>query len=95
MIYKVISQTEPIGINTQNGPSQKSVIILQELGGQYQNTYAAALFGKQVKFYPNDLVAASLRFTVREHHPDGADNGQSRNAMYFQDVTINEIRKLV
>lgn len=83
MIYKVISQTEPIGINTQNGPSQKSIITLQELGGQYQNAYVATLFGNQVKFYPNDLVTASLRFSAREH-----------NGNYFQDVTINEIRKL-
>ena len=83
MIYKVISQTNPIDINTQNGPSQKSIIVLQELGGQYQNTYAAALFGNQVKFYPGDLVAAAFRFSAREH-----------NGNYFQDVTINEIRKL-
>lgn len=83
MIYKVISQTNSIDINTQNGPSQKSIIVLQELGGQYQNAYAATLFGNQVKFYPGDLVAAALRFSAREH-----------NNNYFQDVTINEIRKL-
>ena len=95
MIYKGISQTEPIGINTQNGPSEKSIIVLQELGGQYQNAYAATLFGNQVKFNPNDLVVASLRFAAREHRVGGTDTSQSRRVTHFQDVTINEIRKLV
>jgi len=81
-IFKVIAQTEPISIQTQNGQMQKSTIVLQELGGKYENSFAATLFGNQVKFYPNDLCFASLRFAHREH------NGQ-----YYQDITIQEIIK--
>lgn len=81
--FKVISQTEPVSINTQNGSTQKSTIVLQELGGQYQNSYAATLLGNQIKVYPDDLVAVSLRFSEREY-----------NGNHYQDVTIQEIRKL-
>ena len=84
MIYKIISQTEPVTITKQDGTqTQKSTVVLQELGGQYANSYAAVLLGNQVKFYPNELVAASLRFNARDY------NGRS-----YQDVTINEIYKL-
>lgn len=40
-LFKVLAQTEPVSINTQNGPSQKSTVILQELGGKFENSYAA------------------------------------------------------
>lgn len=79
-LFKVIAHTEPQTINTQNGPSQKSTVILQELGGKYENSFACSLLGNQVKFYPNDLVYAALRFSSREY------NGQ-----WYQDITIQEI----
>lgn len=79
-LFKVIAQTEPQNINTQNGPSQKSTVILQDLGGKYENSFACSLLGNQVKFYPNDLVFAALRFSTREY------NGQ-----WYQYITIQEI----
>ena len=61
----------------------KSVIQLQELGGKYENQYVAAMLGKQARFYPGEIVVATLRFTAREY------NGQT-----FQDILVTDIVKL-
>ena len=60
-------------------------IVLQELGGKYENSYVATMFGEQARrrFEAGELVAAALRFTTREY------NGQM-----YQDVTVNEIVRL-
>ena len=67
-------------INTQNGTTQKTTIVLQEFGGKYENSYVASLLGNQAKFYAGDIVWASLRFSAREY------NGSS-----YQDITIQDI----
>ena len=67
-------------INTQNGTTQKTTIVLQEFGGKYENSYVASLRGNQAKFYAGDIVWASLRFSAREY------NGSS-----YQDITIQDI----
>lgn len=79
-LFKVISQSEPVEIKTQNGISQKSTIVLQELGGKYQDSYVTSLLGNQIKVYPGDYVWASLRFSAREY-----------NGSNYQDITIQEI----
>lgn len=79
-LFKVISQSEPVTINTQNGQTQKSTIVLQEIGGKYEDSYVAALIGNQIKVYPGDFVWAALRFSAREY------NGSS-----YQDITIQDI----
>ena len=79
-LFKVVSQTDPVTINTQNGTTQKTTIVLQEFGGKYDNSYVASLLGNQVKFYAGDIVWASLRFSAREY------NGSS-----YQDITIQDI----
>lgn len=79
-LFKVVSQTDPVAINTQNGTTQKSTIVLQEFGGKYENSYVASLIGNQVKFYAGETVWASLRFSAREY------NGSS-----YQDISIQEI----
>ncbi len=63
----------------------KCNIVLQELGGKYENSYVATMLGEQarIRFELNDLVAASLRFSTREY------NGQ-----VYQDIVVNEIVKL-
>ena len=78
--FKVVSQTDPVTINTQNGTTQKTTIVLQEFGGKYENSYVASLLGNQAKFYAGDIVWASLRFSAREY------NGSS-----YQDITIQDI----
>ena len=63
----------------------KCNIVLQEMGGKYENQYAAVMLGNmaQGKFYAGELVAVKLRFTVREY------NGQM-----FQDILVTDIAKL-
>lgn len=82
-LFKVISQTEPVTINTQNGTTQKSVIVLQETGGKYENSYVASLIGNQVKVHEGDLVWASLRFFAHDH-----------NGSTYQDIIIQDIVSL-
>ena len=42
-LFKVVSQTDPVTINTQNGTTQKTTIVLQEFGGKYENIVWASL----------------------------------------------------
>lgn len=79
-LFKVVSQSEPVSINTQNGQMQKSTIVLQEVGGKYENSFVASLIGSQVKVCPGDIVWAALRFSAREY-----------NGSTYQDITIQEI----
>lgn len=79
-LFKVVSQSEPVSINTQNGQMQKSTIVLQEVGGKYENSFVASLIGGQVKVCPGDIVWAALRFSAREY-----------NGSTYQDITIQEI----
>ena len=78
-LFKVVSQTDPVTINTQNGNTQKSTVVPQEFGGKYEDSYVASLLGNQVKFYPGDIIWASLRCSAREY------NGSS-----YQDITIQD-----
>lgn len=83
-IYRVISQSETINISRQDGTTtQKSVLVLQELGSQFANTYAAALLGNQVRFCTGDLVVAALRFTTHEYQQQ-----------HYQDVQVTDVRKV-
>lgn len=79
-LFKVVSQSEPVSINTQNGQTQKSTLVISELGGKYENSFVAALIGNQIKVQPGDYVWASLRFSAREY-----------NGSTYQDITIQEI----
>ena len=63
----------------------KCSIVLQELGGKFENSYVATVLGEQAKmrFAKDELVVASLRFSTREY------NGQ-----VYQDIVVNEIIKI-
>ena len=85
---RVVQQGEPFAVQSQkseNGQMMKCNIVLQEMGGKYENQYAAAMLGNaaQCKFYPGDLVAVTLRFTTHEH------NGQ-----VYQDILVTDIEKV-
>lgn len=87
-IMRVVQQGEPFAVQSQkseNGQMMKCNIVLQEMGGKYENQYAAAMLGNaaQCKFYPGDLVAVTLRFTTHEH------NGQ-----VYQDILVTDIEKV-
>ena len=88
-IYYVVSQTEASYVASQKaegGQLAKCVIRLKEFGGsKFGNEYACTMFGNlsQLKFYENDLVAASLRFQVHEV-----------NGAMYQEIIVNDIVKL-
>ena len=87
-IMRVVQQGETFAVQSQkseNGQMMKCNIVLQEMGGKYENQYAAAMLGNaaQCKFYSGDLVAVTLRFTTHEH------NGQ-----VYQDILVTDILKV-
>ncbi len=86
-LFRVIKQTEPIQVSSQKaegGMISKSTIVLQELGGKYENTYVVTLLGNAAtcQYYSGDLVFAALRFSTREY-----------NGTTYQDIVANEIIK--
>ena len=88
-IFKVMAQSDAISVPSQKaegGQISKCNIVLQELGGKYENSYVATMLGEQANmlFAKEDLVVASLRFSTREY------NGQ-----VYQDIVVNEIVGLV
>ena len=88
MILKVVKQGDAFMVDSQKaegGKLAKCNILLQEMGGKYENQYAATMLGNtaQLKFRSGELVAAVLRFTAREY------NGQ-----VFQDILVVEVEKL-
>ena len=87
-LFKVVAQGETFAVPSQKaegGQVMKSNIVLQELGGKYENSYVATMLGNtaQCRFYAGDVVAAALRFSTREY------NGQ-----VYQDIVVNDIVKL-
>ncbi|MBR5541767.1 MAG: hypothetical protein IKU64_05355 [Bacteroides sp.] len=87
-IFKVMAQSETFVVpsqKTEGGQISKCNIILQEIGGKYENSYVASVLGVQanIRFAKDDLVVASLRFSTREY------NGQT-----YQDIVVNEIIKI-
>ena len=88
MFFRVMAQSDTFTVPSQKaegGQISKCNIVLQELGGKFENSYVATILGEQAKmrFELNDLVVASLRFSTREY------NGQ-----VYQDIMVNEIVKL-
>ena len=86
--FRVMAQSDTFTVPSQKaegGQTSKCNIVLQELGGKFENSYVATILGEQAKmrFELNDLVVASLRFSTREY------NGQ-----VYQDFMVNEIVKL-
>ena len=86
--FRVIAQSEPFAVQSQKaegGQIRKCNIVLQELGGKFENSYVATILGEQaiMRFAKDELVVASLRFSTREY------NGQ-----VYQDILISEIVKL-
>ena len=83
-----MAQSETIAVPSQKaeaGQISKCNVVLQEIGGKFENSYVATVLGEQARtrFELNDLVATSLRFSTREY------NGQ-----VYQDIVVNEIVKI-
>ena len=86
--FRVKSQSDTFFVQSQKaegGQVSMCNVVLQELGGKFENSYVATILGEQAKmrFAQNDLVVAALRFSTREY------NGQ-----VYQDIVVNEIVKL-
>lgn len=94
-IFKVVQQGEAFAVQSRRvmdstgspteGQTMKCNIVLQEIGGKFENQFIATLWGNaaQCKFYNGDLVVAALRFSTRDY------NGQT-----YQDISVNDIYKL-
>ena len=87
-IFKIMAQSDTFAVPSQKaegGQVNKCNIILQDVGGKYENSYVAAVLGEQANicFMRDDLVVASLRFSTREY------NGQT-----YQDIVVTEIIKI-
>lgn len=87
-LYKVVQQGEAFPVQSQksdSGQTMKCNIVLQELGGKFEDQYFGVLLGNlaQCKFYPGDLVAASLRFSTRDY-----------NGATYQDILVSDIIKI-
>ena len=87
-IFKIMAQSDTFAVPSQKaegGQVNKCNIILQDVGGKYENSYVAAVLGEQPNsgFMRDDLVVASLRFSTREY------NGQT-----YQDIVVTEIIKI-
>ncbi len=87
-IFKVVQQGEAFAVQSQKAEGSQTMkcnIVLQELGGKYEEQYVGAMLGNAAtcKFFPGDLVAASLRFTTRDYY------GQT-----YQDILVTDIVKL-
>jgi hypothetical protein len=83
--FKIVKQMEPVELQSQKaegGLITKSMLVLQELGGKYANTYVCATFGNTApcRWTPGEIVMASLKFEAREH-----------NGNFYQDIVANEI----
>lgn len=82
-IFKVINQLDPFTVTKQDGGQlNKCVIVLQEIGGKYENSYVCTLLGNAAlcKFQPADIVYASLHFSHTEYQ-----------GKFYQDINIQEI----
>lgn len=81
--FKVVAQQEPFTVTKQDGTTiNKCQIVLQEIGGKYEDSYVCTLLGNNAlsKFYKNDLVYAVLRFLHSEYQ-----------GKFYNDITIQDI----
>lgn len=69
----------------EGGMIAKRSMLLQELGGKYENQYVVTQFGSEtaVPLAPGDVIVVTLRTFTRDY------NGQ-----VFQDTVANDIVKL-
>lgn len=87
-LMRVVQQGEAFAVQSQkseNGQLMKCNIVLQEMGGKFENQYVATMLGNMAMFKlaPGDVVAVTLRFSTREY------NGQ-----VFQDILLTDMYKL-
>ena len=87
MILRVVKCGECFTVKSEKcegGVLNKRTLVLQELGGKYENSYVVTALGNlaSIQFNEGDLVIATLKFQAREY------NGQM-----FMDVVATELIK--
>ena len=85
-ILKVVSQGEAFDVTKKDGGTiKKCTLVLQEVGGQYENTFVVNLLGNLAgcKFYKDELVYAVLYFTVHEY-----------NGNMYQEISARDVIKI-
>ena len=88
LILKVVKSGDMFSVKSEKaegGSLNKRNLVLQELGGRFENQYVASALGShaEIELKEGDLVLATLRFQAREY------NGQS-----YQDITVTELMRL-
>ena len=94
---KVIAQTQPVAVEKQDGSTiQKGTIVVQEIGGKYDESYAATLLGNlaTTKFTPGDIVWVALRFQAKDYHPKVNGVPDTTRTEYLQDIMVQDIVKV-
>ncbi len=86
-IYRVAQQGQAFAVqslNAEGGQLMKCNIVLQEMGGKYENQYVATMLGPlaQYRLQPGDVVAATLRFSTHQFED-----------RVFQDVLVTDLYK--
>jgi len=68
-----------------SGQMAKRNLVLQEIGGKYENSYLVAALGNLAgcQFHEGDVVITTLRFSTREY-----------NGLTFQDIVATDIIKV-
>ena len=86
--FRVVSCGDMFSVKSEkseNGMLNKRNLVLQELGGKYEDQFVVSLLGNLAtcQYYPDDIVYGVLRFQVREY-----------NQQCFQDIVANELIKI-
>ena len=89
-IFKVVSQTEPVYVQSKKqdgGQLAKCNVHLKGIGGDYAEEFYTVAFGENAtqKLEQGELVAVSLRFGTHVNNDNGA---------VYQDVVAQGIVKL-
>lgn len=87
MLLRVVSSGEMTTVKSEkseNGVLNKRTLVLQELGGKYENCYVVTALGNlaTLTFEKDELVFATMQFRTREY------NGQ-----VFMDIVATELVK--
>lgn len=83
-LFRILSQGPVTQVPSKDGGAEtsKCTVVLQELGGKYENSFAVTLFGNLAlcKYTTGELLYAVLRFQAHEY------NGQ-----WYQDTVGKEM----
>jgi hypothetical protein len=83
-LFRVVAQTPVVSVPAKEDGTQtsKCTLMLQELGGKYENSYAVTVFGNAAlcQYPPGEILYGVLRFQTHEY------NGQ-----WYQDTVAKEL----